>query len=123
MSHMNDIPELYKRFDGNAGDYQELRRGDLAADAQKRWPLVAAVASAPVVMPPSVFCDGAPVQDAVHGRCMAPAHAVATPTLGTPKVAAGATPTLPSQDQAARRASLRARFAAAWRSFQDEGRS
>ena len=46
MTSVNDIPELYRRFDGDTREYQELRRRDLATQAEARWPLIAAIASA-----------------------------------------------------------------------------
>jgi len=131
MSPMNDIPELYKRFDGNAGDYQELRRGDLAADAQQRWPLVAAVAAAPVVMPPSVCRNDVPKHQTLQNGGLAAEHKASMHSMAKHAVAApcarlssaGATPTLRCPAQPSRRVPLRARLAAAWRTFRNEGRS
>lgn len=131
MSHMNDIPELYRRFDGNAGDYQEVRRGDLAADAQQRWPLVAAMASARVVMPPSVIGVEAVENDARQNMAIAAVPEAAGHTATAPCASIGVAGPTPGQDlvrassrlTSSRRTSLLARLAAAWRTFHDEGRS
>ncbi len=91
MSQSSDVDNLFRRFGGNAADYQEVGREDGAELARRRWPLLGSMTqTARGAIPP---LDRQPVMPA-STKVAAPVAATATAAPAPDDASEAAAPTV-----------------------------